>query len=354
MAKRTEAFWCVVGVMLEHTFGNECLGQSLQNMQGAHSIARCSRKALTRRSTFRTNKLIGQSLQNMQRAHESQGAQLPFHKTVSVTNPDSGEFEGMTFEHLFQSIVHSHEVKSLRRSRFPRMPSIARFEDSTHVVRSPTASSDMNQRADDGADHVVQKAVRFNVKTQERRAERRSLRIVGQFRNSADARRSTRDTRRFPDVPSGRASHRGMKDCANAGRAVGPLCFKATKVMRPDKTLNGGVHRRIIQSRPLPKDHISKKWNPNRAVVNDVAIPFSFGVVTGVEARRGELDIANYDVIRQVSGQPVQESVAWSSRARCEARHLTDGVYARIRSPRRHDSNRFTSELEEGLLDDSL
>ena len=36
--------------MKRHRFGIEYLEHSLQNTQGAHSFARCSRKALTRRS----------------------------------------------------------------------------------------------------------------------------------------------------------------------------------------------------------------------------------------------------------------------------------------------------------------
>ena len=65
------------------------------------------------------------------------------------------------------SIIDPHQVQPLRRCGFAGMRSITGDQDSPHVLRRPASTSDMDQGADDRADHVVKKTVCLNVKTNE-------------------------------------------------------------------------------------------------------------------------------------------------------------------------------------------
>ncbi len=52
----------------------------------------------------------------------------------------------------------------------------------------------------------------------------------------------------MPGGPAGGPRDTRMKDRANAGRAIGPLSFKAAKIVRSDEVLHGRVHRVLVET----------------------------------------------------------------------------------------------------------
>ena len=67
----------------------------------------------------------------------------------------------------FHVVIDSHQAQSVCGGRLAGGGSVAGLDDSPHVIRCPAASPDMDQCADDGSHHIVQKPVGLNVEADE-------------------------------------------------------------------------------------------------------------------------------------------------------------------------------------------
>src|SRR5258706_14124788 len=60
---------------------------------------------------------------------------------------------------LYNAVVDAHEKQAVRGRRLSRLCAVARRDDLAHPRRRLPSASDLDERADDGAHHVAQKAV---------------------------------------------------------------------------------------------------------------------------------------------------------------------------------------------------
>ena len=146
------------------------------------------------------------------------------------------------------SVFDTHQIQSLCRCGFSCVRPVAGVENSSDVCGSPASTANVNPRADDRADHVVEKSIRFDIETKTGRV------VACRFRERVErglfgrvAGKRTCQVGCIPGVPCGDPFDGSVINGADAGGPIRPLGFEAAEIMSSHQALDGRVHGHIIQ-----------------------------------------------------------------------------------------------------------
>ena len=129
-------------------------------------------------------------------------------------------------------VLNVDQVKSRRWRRVASLGAVHFFQDVSHLIGGAATSADREQRADDGSNHVVKKAVAGDVEPDE---------IASVLIARADVLLAE------PQWTETLAADSQLVDGPHAAGLVGPVRFEAAEIVRARQHLGGFVNRGCVQ-----------------------------------------------------------------------------------------------------------
>ena len=217
-------------------------------------------------------------------------------------------------------VLHPHQRQPARGGRGAGGAAVAGGEDLLELLRGHAAVADLQQRAHDGADHVVEETVRRH--------------HVAQLVAGLD------------QLAAG--------DAADVVLLLVELAGKAAEVVFAGDEVGAAAHGVQVQRAPVPQDEAFPQRTARAAEQDAVAVELAGRVEAGVEVGGSAAAAQHRCVGRQVEVEGGHEALRRQRGGGVEVRHLRLGVEARVRAAGARDAHGLLRDAPDGLLQRAL